>query len=714
MGGVSLPLRAPHPASLPLKPQTVAIFAPSMHSDRVDHARILRASFAFAQERDAQGSGADPWQLHPMAALALGTYSATPWLRTVAVRGPVPAIVSQQTAVARVAYYAPVVAKRRRLQQRLLDTVGDDWRAVALHKWLAVVECNLHASEVGRHLLRLHNCPDALVTIKGILDDVTASKATATLSLRVNALLAYWKWFKTIGDTGVLPFPVLELSMYAYFRILDKDGKSASKASSFLQSWRFAVFVFGFEDPTLAATSLRCAGSAHKQFLRKRMLRSRNTLHTIAMACLEIAACHLEDSFLSAAAGFLCLCLYGRLRCSDGNKLSFVAVEETVVGSHVTKGFLEAAMTKSKTSKSKEKMTMFLPVVVPMIGLTGNNWYRAFESSRRALNLADIPGSREEAEGSEEVCVFPSWRSWLAKSPKPVDAEELSLLLTWILQKCLVPDRMLANIGSHSLKATLLTACGKYPLETEDRQLLGYHVLRREASVLNYNRDNLAGPIEKLWTVLKSIRAGRFLPDAVRSERHRKARLAVPLASQFLQVMGFSPEDLEGKLSGFALDESGVIADVVTPVLAAGPEEDVEFGELDQIHSPTSLVEEEEDQEGLVSGNDDVSSSDWSEDVQPPLALAPILDEHEAARLAAEVSGESSLVAVRKIRMKVIPEAANTNELYRHSVRLTVHYGSFKGSEFLGCGRAKLMLHKQTFDDVTDLFPLCRDCFALE
>ena len=77
---------------------------------------------------------------------------------------------------------------------------------------------------------------------------------TATLSLRVNALLAFWKWFKTVGDTGVLPFPVLELSMYAYFRVLDRDGKSASKASSFLQSWMFAVFVCGFDDPTLAAT----------------------------------------------------------------------------------------------------------------------------------------------------------------------------------------------------------------------------------------------------------------------------------------------------------------------------------------------------------------------------------------------------------------------------------------------------------------------------
>jgi hypothetical protein len=437
----------------------------------VDHERVLRASFAVARDNsdslDTSSSSVEPWNLAPITALALGTYSATPWLCEVSVRGPVPVIALQQAATARVAYYAPVVAKQRKLQLHMLDCVGVDLRAVALHRWLSVVECNLKASEVGRHVLRLHESPEELVTIKGILEDVTATKATATLSLRVNALLAFWKWFKTTGDTGVLPFPVLESCMYAYCKVLDRDGKSASKASSFLQAWKFAVFVFGFDDPTLAATSLRCSGSAHKQFLKKRILRSRNTLHTIALACLEIAACHIEDAFLRAAAGFLCLCTYGRLRCSDGNKLSFVTVEETIVGSRVTKGFLEAALTKSKTSKSKEKQTMFLPVVVPMIGLTGLNWFRAFESSRRALHLAEIPGSREDTIDGVEPCVFPSWRSWLANSPKPVDAEELSLLLTWILKKCSVPAWMLDNIGSHSLKATLLTACGKYPLPVD-------------------------------------------------------------------------------------------------------------------------------------------------------------------------------------------------------------------------------------------------------
>ena len=651
-----------------------------------------------------------------MAALASGEHDPTPWLRGVAVRGPVPAIASLQGVASRVAYYAPVIAKRRRLLQRMLDTEGDDLRAVALHKWLAVVECNLYASDVGRHLLRLHDCPDALLTVKGMLDDFTATRATSTLSLRVNSLLAFWKWYKAFGDASVLPFPILELSMYAYLRCLDRERKSASSASSFLQSWRFAVAVFGFDDPSCAASSLRCAGSAHRQFLRKRMLRSRNTLHTVAMACLEVAACHLEDAFLCAAAGFLCLCLYGRLRCSDGNKLSFVTIDETTAGGHVTKGFLEAALTKSKTSKSKEKKTMFLPVVVPMIGLTGLNWYRAFEAARRVLKLPDIPASREEAEGITEVCVLPSWRSWLAGAPKPIDADELGLLLTWLLQRCLVPDALLANIGSHSLKATLLTACGKFPLEVEDRQLLGYHVLRREASVLNYNRDNMSGPIAKLWNVIKSMRAGRFVPDAARADRHVKPPMAVPIPVQFQRTMGFSLQALQGKLSGFALNELGVISDVVAPALASAGEEDVGLGELGQLHSPTSLVEEEEDQESFGASDSEGSSSleDKLDNGQPLEVLAPILDEFEATRLAAEVSGESSLVAARKIRLKVIPEAANTNELYRHSVRLTVHYGSMKGSEFLGCGRAKLMLRKQTFEDVSELFPLCRDCFALD
>ena len=650
-----------------------------------------------------------------MASLALGELDTTPWLRGVAVRGPVPAIAALQGATAKVAYYAPVVAKRRRLLQRVLDTEGDDLRAVALHKWLALVECNLHGSDLGRHLLRLHDCPDALVTVQGMLNDYTATRATSTLSLRANSLLAFWKWYKEFGDPGVLPFPINELCMYAYLRCLDRERKSASRASTFVQSWRFAVAVFGFDDPSCAASSLRCAGSAHSQFLRKRMLRSRNTLHTVAMACLEVAACHLEDAFLRAAAGFLCLCLYGRLRCSDGNKLSFVTIDETTAGGHVVKGFLEAALTKSKTSKSKEKKTMFLPVVVPMIGLTGLNWYRAFEAARKTLKLPALPGSREEAEGAGDVCVLPSWRSWVAGAPKPIDADELGLLLTWLLQKCLVPEALLANVGSHSLKATLLTACGKFPLEVEDRQLLGYHVLRREASVLNYNRDNMSGPIAKLWNVIKLIRAGRFVPDAARADRHFKASEAEPMAVQFQRTMGFSLHDLEGKLSGFQLNELGVIADVVAPALASAiDEEEEQLGDATQLHSPTSLVDEEEEVDSLGADKEEASSSSDDEPStgQPNEVLAPIVDEREATRLAAEVSGEASRVATR--RLKVIPEAANTAEVYRHAVRLTVHYGSMRGSEFLGCGRPKLMLHKQTFEDLADMFPLCRDCFALD
>ena len=91
----------------------------------------------------------EPWNLHPFTALALGTFRAAPWLREVSVRGPVPAIELQQAATSRVAYYAPVVAKRRKLQQRLLDCVGDDLRAVALHKWLSIVECNLRPRKSG-------------------------------------------------------------------------------------------------------------------------------------------------------------------------------------------------------------------------------------------------------------------------------------------------------------------------------------------------------------------------------------------------------------------------------------------------------------------------------------------------------------------------------------------------------------------------------------
>ena len=84
------------------------------------------------------------------------------------------------------------------------------------------------------------------------------------------------------------------------------------------------------------------------------------------------------------------------------------------------------------------------------------------------------------------------------------------------------PSAEVARIASHSMKTTWLTTLGKADVLSRDRQLLGYHLLKSESSVLNYNHDSLAGPVAKFEKVLAKVRSGRFLPDLSRGHRWSK------------------------------------------------------------------------------------------------------------------------------------------------------------------------------------------------
>ncbi len=82
-----------------------------------------------------------------------------------------------------------------------------------------------------------------------------------------------------------------------------------------------------------------------------------------------------------------------------------------------------------------------------------------------------------------------------------------------------VEPGQLSNVGTHSLKATLLSSAAKAGLPTGARTILGYHVKPSERSVLEYSRDEFGEPLRLLGNLLQDVGSGRFLPDATRSGR---------------------------------------------------------------------------------------------------------------------------------------------------------------------------------------------------
>lgn len=62
---------------------------------------------------------------------------------------------------------------------------------------------------------------------------------------------------------------------------------------------------------------------------------------------------------------------------------------------------------KVKMSRSREKQTIFLPSVIPTVGVLGIDWFAAFLANRKHLGLEDFPSL--EGRGYErDFVVLPS------------------------------------------------------------------------------------------------------------------------------------------------------------------------------------------------------------------------------------------------------------------------------------------------------------------
>ena len=101
-----------------------------------------------------------------------------------------------------------------------------------------------------------------------------------------------------------------------------------------------------------------------------------------------------------------------------------------------------------------------------------------------------------------------------------------------------------ANIGSHSLKATVLSWLAKAGVNHGVRRLLGGHAKVNDLTMLEYSRDALAGPLHTVSRVMKLIDQGTFDPDATRSGRWRDEQvvdvnMAVSAQSAPLEVPTF-------------------------------------------------------------------------------------------------------------------------------------------------------------------------------
>ena len=219
-----------------------------------------------------------------------------------------------------------------------------------------------------------------------------------------------------------------------------------------------------------------------------------------AMEQLTIDAADDTDGVL---AGSLVFAVLARLRigdlrrCTEEPRIDTGPVDEA--------GFIESTFFDHKTAAVGSKNS--LPVVAPLLGVTGLPWARAWLERRRRCSLdAAVDGTLLPAPAAGG-----GWTS------VPMTTKEFGDVMKSLLTVAGFPPESLAKVGSHSCKCTVLTWAAKAAVPREDRLALGYHVRQGGRSMEAYSRDSMAGPLRELTAVIAKIRGGKFLPDLTRS-----------------------------------------------------------------------------------------------------------------------------------------------------------------------------------------------------
>ena len=218
---------------------------------------------------------------------------------------------------------------------------------------------------------------------------------------------------------------------------------------------------------------------------------------------------HGEGDFSSAdryAAGCFLFAVFARARFSDMQG-SGIMSEDIAGTSDGPKGYLEASVTRTKTAYTLERKTRYLAMCAPVQGLTAVSWALAW----RELARDQGPTIGVDRPLLPAPVVSGGWQE------APISVEAGGRWLRSLLYRSGQDPSAVRALGTHSMKATLLSWCAKWGLAKELRMTLGYHSSSRSDSDVVYGRDNVAPALRALEPILEAVAMSRFKPDSTRS-----------------------------------------------------------------------------------------------------------------------------------------------------------------------------------------------------
>eukprot|EP00971_Amphidinium_carterae_P331561 6465204-Amphidinium_carterae.1 len=322
--------------------------------------------------------------------------------------------------------------------------------------------------------------------------------------MRVSSLLQFGKWRGFV-------VPLDERCCYNYVDHLRVTSAPATRAKTFVGSVYLlcAVANSGVLDDILKSARLR--GCAHEQLNTAKLRSQKDPLTVLQVAALEKYMVSLPPGVEACVPGHILFDLHSCARWSDTLPLS---------GEPVSDGVLVSAESKlTKTSRGLKRLRVPVPYLALSDAVSGYQWGKAWISAREACALSPDPSLQS---------VDNDW----AFLHKHMSADEAKDHLIRFLAALGCPQNPGQNLGSHSLKTTILAWAARWPMKPSMRRLLGKHSDRKDHTMLVYSRDSCLAAMHHLANMIAEIREGAFDPDASRSVILRGRSVVQPLVAE--------------------------------------------------------------------------------------------------------------------------------------------------------------------------------------
>ena len=376
-------------------------------------------------------------------------------------------------------------------------------RKCAYKKWVGIILTQVGCFEVGRLQATCKTMEFAQGGLLESVKDALGPKATSTLHARASPVLQFIQF---CSERGINPFPLVEHVCYDYVKSC--ESRAATYPRSFLLALSFTNYHFGLQGADSVLSSSRIRGLVNTLYSQKRKLTQRPPLTVEQIVALEEIVLDGRRSNLDRiASGFFLFVLMGRLRFSDAQQICKLTLDQQEDGY----GFVEALAAKTKTSVSLDRKTRYLPVAVPLISFGPSAWLPTW------LDLRQKEMGAHANSKDEFIPLLPAPTASGSWSRIPLTVTSGSNWLRSLLRG--VGPNGEVPLGTHSLKATILSMASKYGLGHGIRKLLGYHAGSKEQSMLCYSRDSMSEPLRRTCEMVQQVKSGKFLPDVSRSGR---------------------------------------------------------------------------------------------------------------------------------------------------------------------------------------------------